>query len=374
MLKQCRFCYANVTDNPILSLEKQPSSAQGFCTNQTDARRTIHIDIYQCTACGLVQHLLPAVPYYKNVVRAVAYSDEMKKFRISQFKSLITNFNLNEKPILEIGAGRGEYLDLISSLGCNELYALEHCGRSFEILREKGHYAHQGFLDENFCSIWSIKFDAILTFNFMEHWPNIKEALLKMCNMLSHNGIGLFEVPNFDYMVKNNLYSEFTADHIYYFTKESFRRILSVSGFEVLDLKSVWGDYILSALVRKRAVINLSIMSKKKESDKTRLIKYLSERPGITAVWGAGHQAMSILSLINAQNYVEFIVDSASFKQNKFCPGTGLPIYPPDYLLENTPKTLIIMAAAYSKEILRIASANYQHIEEIRIFDENGLH
>jgi len=259
-------------------------------------------------------------------------------------------------------------------LGCKKLHALEHGKENFSALLEGGYIAHRAFPDEKFDNPWSIHFEAIFSFNFIEHWPDIKTSLLKARDLLSENGVGLFEVPNFNYMLQNKIYSEFTADHIYYFTEETFHRVLSLSGFEIVEMKSVWNNYILSAEVRRRPLADLTLMSSKKEDDKISLINYLKRRSGVTAVWGAGHQALSVLSMIDAQNYVEFIVDSAPFKQNKLCPGTGIPVYGPDYLLENIPRTLIIMAAAYSLEIVKFVQKKYPSIEEVRIFDQNGLH
>jgi SAM-dependent methyltransferase len=374
MQRNCRFCGALVGEIPIFSIESQPSSAQSFSVNRIDVVNVIDIEIYQCEACGLFQHFLPAVPYYKDVIRAIAYSDQMKSFRINQLSEIIAKYDLLDKPILEIGSGRGEYLDLFSTLGCKKLHALEHGKKNFSALLEGGYIAHRAFPDEKFDNPWSIHFEAIFSFNFIEHWPDIKTSLLKARDLLSENGVGLFEVPNFNYMLQNKIYSEFTADHIYYFTEETFHRVLSLSGFEIVEMKSVWNNYILSAEVRRRPLADLTLMSSKKEDDKISLINYLKRRSGVTAVWGAGHQALSVLSMIDAQNYVEFIVDSAPFKQNKFCPGTGIPVYGPDYLLENIPRTLIIMAAAYSLEIVKFVQKKYPSIEEVRIFDQNGLH
>ena len=372
MANKCRFCATDISKHPIISIENQALSAQGFASSREIALRNMNIEIYECEACGLIQHLHSPVPYYKDVIRAVAYSKEMKNYRNNQFKEFCDTYKLHKRTILEVGAGQGEYLELFRDIGVEDLYAIENGKENFSALRNKNFNAARKFLGKNFNNPWEKQFDAIVTFNFMEHWPDLKSGLVNIRNLLKNDGVALLEVPNFDYMVKNDVYSEFTIDHVFYFTEQSLRTILSVAGFEIIQIKSIWHDYILSAEVRKRAGSNLNSLRQKKEDDKLGLIEYLRSRTGRTVVWGAGHQSLSILSMVEAQNYVEFVVDSAPFKQNMFCPGTGLPIYPPDHLLENVPETLIIMAAAYSDEVLTTVKDMYPHIKEVRIFDHNG--
>lgn len=51
-----------------------------------------------------------------------------------------------------------------------------------------------------------------------------------------------------------------------------------------------------------------------------------------------------------------FVVDSASFKQNKYTPGTHIPIVSLEFLKEHEKDTaaILIMAASYSDEVARI--------------------
>ena len=59
-------------------------------------------------------------------------------------------------------------------------------------------------------------------------------------------------------IIKNNLFSEFIGDHLFYFTRETLKNTLSRNGFEVVECENVWHNYIISATVRKRKPLNLS--------------------------------------------------------------------------------------------------------------------
>ena len=73
----------------------------------------ITLDIRQCPFCGLVQLFNDPVPYYKDVIRAGSVSPSMKARQFDVFNDFIERFSLQGKKILEIGSGRGEYLEIL---------------------------------------------------------------------------------------------------------------------------------------------------------------------------------------------------------------------------------------------------------------------
>ena len=369
----CRICKLDSSCEHLLTIENQPPSAQGFFDNQVESYIKVDLEIYVCSQCGLVQHNSEPVSYYKDVIRAVAYSPEMKKFRLKQFKKFLNANQLWDKNILEIGSGKGEYLDLFDEVGATKLYGLENSLRSFKILEDKKYNSRRGFLDDKFINTWELSFDAVVSFNFVEHWPDLRTGLKKIKNLLSDDGISLIEVPNFSHMLKNKIYTEFTVDHIYYFTEETFRNALQSVGLEIILISSVWKDYILSATVRRRQKIDIRGIIESKKKKTFELVNFLSDYDGSVVVWGAGHQALSILAMIRADNYVEYVVDSAPFKQGKFCPVTGLEIFSPMQLNVDCPQCVVVMGAGYSDEIVRIIQNDFGNIRDIFIVDEKGI-
>ena len=369
----CRNCKSDGACEHILTVENQPGSAQGFFDEQAAAYRKVDLEIFECGDCGLVQHALEPVSYYKDVIRSVAYSTEMKQFRLRQFKELIGHYKLCNRRILEIGSGRGEYLDLFHEAGANTLYGLENSLDGYKYIRRKKYNVHRGFLDDNFVNPWDHDFDAVVCFNFLEHWPDLRSGLSNLNSLLSSDGIGLIEVPNFDYILRNKIYSEFTIDHIYYFTEISLRNVLQGVGFEVINIESIWKDYILSALVRRRRKIDALALKEKKEMQTAEITRFLENYHGTLVVWGAGHQALSILAMIGAEKFISYVVDSAPFKQGKYCPVTGLKIFSPGHLDIECPRGVIVMGAGYSAEIAKIIQNDFRKIPDVFILNEDGI-
>ena len=370
-MKTCRVCNGELKKT-IIALENMPKSAQLF-PEKKDLRKEkgIKLSVYQCPYCGLVQITDKPVSYYKQVIRATGISEEMQKFRKTQFKNFIKKYNLNNKKILEVGCGFGEYLSIMNKQKVN-VYGIEYSQKAVNHCKKSGLKVSKQFIENEKYKIKNAPFDAFFIMSYLEHIPNINSFLRGILNNLTDEGIGIIEVPNFDMILKKNLFSEFILDNLFYFTKDTLKTVLSINGFEVLECNSVWHDYILSVVVKKRKIFDTSYFYKQQKSITKQINDYIDKFDRKTVVvWGAGHQALSIISLAKIQNKIKFIVDSAEFKQNKFSPATHIPINSPDMLRTEKINAIIIMAGSYSKEILKNINEKYSKNISIAILKED---
>jgi 2-polyprenyl-3-methyl-5-hydroxy-6-metoxy-1,4-benzoquinol methylase len=340
---------------------------------------SIHIDkgvdleVCQCSACGLVQLNTPPVPYYKEVIRASAFSAEMKDFRIKQFEEFIAQHALSDKKIVEIGTGKGEYLALMNSFDV-QASGIEYSLEAVEECHLQELDVHQMYIENDSDEIAGAPYDAFFILNFFEHLPDPNSTLQSLYRNLSDDGIGLVEVPNFDMIIRNNLFSEFIGDHLFYFTKETLARTLERNGFEIVECKEVWHDYIISAVVKKRARLDITYFQEHQQKITQEINDYIScFGSQNVAIYGAGHQALAIIALTNIKNDVKYIIDDADFKQGKYTPATHVPIVGPKKLISEPVKAIIIMAASYSDEV----AAKLQHVVNkdvgVSILRDHGL-
>lgn len=371
---KCRLCGGEFFLEPLLHYPNSPSSAQGFLDSLEVINDVVDLKIYQCKCCGLVQHSLPPVSYYKEVIRAIAFSSEMAIFRTKQLGKWLQENNLNNKLILEIGAGKGEYQELLRNSGAVNLYGIEANQKSIECAVKCGFNVVEGYLNPKFTNPWRNKFDAFAVFSFMEHWPDINGSLRALTELLQDDAIGIVEVPNFNLIVDNGMYSEFTTDHIFYFDQQTLKNALEWNGFEVVKIESVWHNYILSAQVKKRKPFTTDVFLSKQtkiiEEINNYVVKFDS---GKVVVWGAGHQSLAILNMSNLKDKISHVIDSAEFKQGKYTPGSHLYIKNPDSLKLDKLSAVIIMAAAYSDEVKDVILNNYPNIKNIAILREDCL-
>jgi len=374
MDKGCRVCGKRLFDEPLLLYKNMPKVAQYFPDDKTvDSDVGEDLKIFQCSGCGLVQLNSEPVPYYREVVRANGVSPEMTEFRVKQFKEFVNKFGLINKNIIEIGCGKGESMSIVEPFGVN-VYGLEDSQESVDLCKRNNLKVIKGFIDSDQYRINEFNFDAFYILNFLEHLPDPNVILTGIYNNLTVDGVGIVEVPNFDMILKKNLFSEFTRDHLFYFTRETLVSLLEVNGFELLSCEPVWHDYIISAVVRKRSRMRIDHFyenqRKLKEEIDLFLEKYKKEK---VAIWGAGHQALAVMAMMELTNRVKYVVDSAPFKQGKYTPSTHIPIVSPDNLDIDPVEAVIVMAASYSDEVAGIIRRKYGNKIDISILRETGL-
>ena len=373
-ISQCRVCGGFFYPKPLLRYENMPGAAQympDITTLATD--QGTDFDVCQCASCGLIQLDSPPVHYYREVVRAAAFSPEMKMFRNTQFRDFISHYTLLGKKVVEVGCGRGEYLALLHENGA-EVHGLEFSAESVRHCVNEGYPVFQGFIDNNNDRLPEAPYAAFLILNFLEHLPNPHLTLRGISHNLLEGGVGLVEVPNFDMIVNNGLFSEFIGDHLFYFTEETLTQLLANNGFEVIDCQEIWHNYILSATVRKRSCANLTHLLRFQEKIEQEILQYLDRfGRGRVAIWGAGHQALAIISLLKLQDKIRYVLDSATFKQGKYTPASHLLVVPPDRLRTDPVDAVIVMAASYSDEVAGIIREKYDAAIHVAILRDFGL-
>lgn len=374
MTNKCRVCGHDFFEEPLLRYENMPGVAQFLPDAESlEADKGVDLEVCQCPGCGLVQLNSEPVPYYKEVIRSAAFSGEMKNFRMEQFRQFIEKYSLEGRKIIEIGCGRGEYLSIMQQFGV-DVYGLEGSEESVAQCVDNKLKVSKGFVDSSAYELDHAPFDAFFILNYLEHLPDLNSTLRGICNNLADCAVGLVEVPNFNMILRNNLFSEFTTDHLFYFTKETLSKTLSQNGFEIIECDEVWYKYIISAVVKKRKKLDISDFYKYQAKLKNVIEGYILRfKNKKVAIWGAGHQALAIIALVNLSGKIKYVVDSATFKQGKYTPATHIPIVSPDTLIKDPVDAVIVMAASYSDEVAGIIRQKYDRNINISILRDFGL-
>ena len=255
-----------------------------------------------------------------------------------------------------------------------DAYGLESSEESIFQCRKNNLKVSAGFVESRTYSIESAPFDAFYLLNYLEHLPDPNTVLRGIYANVSDDAVGLVEVPNFDMILRNNLFSEFTGDHLLYFTRETLNTALMLNGFETIECNEIWYNYIISAVVKKKRKTNLSSFNVLEVKLKNELQKYVARfRDKRVAIWGAGHQALAVIAITNLSEKIKFVVDSALFKQGKYTPATHIPIVHPDIINSCEIDAVIVMAAGYSNEIAAILKQKYGSKIHVTILREYGL-
>ncbi|MEO4028994.1 methyltransferase domain-containing protein [Chromobacterium vaccinii] len=370
----CRICAQPLFAEPLLVQDDMPAAAQGLPTaEQLSADRGVELALRQCGGCGLVQLDAEPVPYWRDVIRAAGISQEMRDFRLKQFGGWLAEHGLAGRKVLEVGCGRGEYLSLLAEAGA-DAYGVEHLPASVDACHQAGLRVERGFVDGSDTRLAAGPFDGFMILNFLEHIPAAHLTLQGIAANLADGAVGMVEVPNFDMILEKGLFAEFIPDHLFYFTERTLVRLLEANGFEVLDCRAAWHDYVLSATVRKRRPQNLSGLIACETALRASFDDFLGRfAPGKVAIWGAGHQSLALISLMGIAGRIRYVLDSAPFKQGRYTPATHLPIVPPERLNDGEVDAVIVLAASYSAEVARLIRERHGQRFAVAVMGEGGL-
>lgn len=369
-LSYCRACGAVLLPEPLARQSNMPKGAQDFPTKEQLADETgVDMELFQCAGCGVIQHTQPAVAYWRDVIRAVGFSPAMLAFRHEQLGNFARKYNLIGKTCMEFGCGDGAYLSVLQNTGM-KAHGLENAAKAVRACVSKNLRVEQGFAEKE-RRFGQDAYDAFFVFSYLEHIPSIRDFLATVALNMRDGAVGLVEVPDFGMIADKGLFCEIVPDHIFYFTADTFKRVLENNGFNVLSCTSIWHGYILSAEVQKRRYYDLSHFLDAEKLVKEKVNKYLESRRRV-AVWGAGHQSFALLAMAGIGGRIAYIVDSAPFKQGRYSPVTHIPIFAPEILNSDPVEALIVIGGSYSDEIAETAYVRYR-MRDIAIFRDNGF-
>ena len=370
---RCRICSSELS-HCLLELKNVPAAAQKMPATREElaADKGIDLSICQCPECGVLQHTATPVSYFREVIRASGISEEMKQFRLEQFHSWILRNNLTGKKVFEAGCGKGEYLELMRDSGA-DVAGTEFGDETAAKCREAGLKVFKLFFETGEEKIPDSPYDGFFVLNFLEHIPDIPRFLAGIRNNLTENAPGIIEVPNLDMILANGQLTEFSTEHIYYFTESNLRNLLQNHGFEVVSCKKIWYNYIISAEVRKRPLLSLEHFAETGKQLSCGIRQFIS-CCGKTVFWGAGHQALTTLALSGlTTEEICYVIDSSPEKQNRYTFTTHIPIVGPDILNDESLKGVIVACGGYSDEVISIIRNRFPRQLHLGIMRENKL-
>lgn len=325
-----------------------------LAADDIDSDTSVHLVIRECSACGLVQHSSPPVPYFRKVITAAGLSPEMREHRRNQFRDFTYRYGLAGKTVVEIGCGQGHLLSILRDTGLRPT-GLEYDPVDATQLPDGIEIEH-GYPTQRRL-IRGAPFEAFVCINFLEHAPDPSAFLTGITAILADDAVGLLEVPSLEHLLETRCGYDWIADHVSYFSKDTLRLALELSGFVVDDIERTWKGYDLLAYVHKRPVSGAERLREDLAMAVANLSAFLdmeSARGHRVAVWGASHQALTLLAEADIGDCIAYIVDSAEFKQGRFTPVTHLPVVAPATLTHEPVDTVLVMAAGFSDEVARL--------------------
>lgn len=204
-------------------------------------------EIVQCQNCGFgMLRNYPTLDEVKTIYRK-AYFDHNK---ISEFRSdaqkkfkFVQNYLPKKAKILDFGCGTGDFIGICKE-SHHDVYGYDISAYAAALVSKRHHIlVNSGRLREDLFG--KDFFDAIVSFDVIEHAPNFKEILKLFHNWLKPDGVLFLTTPNiesWEITILRSRWYGFTKvpDHINYFSPRSIKLALKEAGLAVSEIKR-WG-------------------------------------------------------------------------------------------------------------------------------------
>jgi len=371
MTQKCIIC-GNTKFKHILRISNAPVCVSKLL-NKDDIKKDkkITLDLIMCTKCKLVQlqkNNFTESGFYDDYYMTVSYSPYMQTYQRWLAKDFIKTFNLKGKLALEVGCGDGLFASFLNKYGLKTIGV--EPSHKFYVLAKKKIKVLNEYLNRD-TSLKHHHYDAFVARQVFEHLSNPNKILENIKLYLKPNGVGLIEVPSFTTAINKNRYYDIFRDHIAYYTEYTLQYLLTQNNFRLIKLFHAADNEYLTAYVQNNNYFDSKLQSFEENYSKYKkvvknLLKTYNNKN--VAVWGAGGKGISLLANCNiSPRNILFVIDSDSYKHNKYTPGSHIIIKSPQEVDFEALDLIIISAVMYQNEIIRDLKTKYHYHNKIAL-------
>lgn len=327
-----------------------------------------------CRTCGLITNVAfdPArLQYREGYENSLHYSEVFQRYARSMADRLIERYALENKDIIEIGCGRGDFLYMLCEQGRNR-------GVGFDPSHTGPPEGVEGTSSVRFVrDLYGERYgdqpaDFVCCRHTLEHVESPGELLGPL-----HRSIGerdtpvFFEVPNMSFILRNRFVWDIIYEHTSYFTPPSLEYAFELAGFRPTDTYASFGGQYLCVEARPQSgsgprppgavdaiagdVDTFERAYQKDVAAWDARLRGFAKAGKRVVVWGGGSKGITFLNTFDAVASVTNVIDVNPAKSGTFIAGSGQEIVPPGYLSDHPADVIIIVNPIYEGEIRRTA-------------------
>ncbi len=328
-----------------------------------------------CNNCGFIfnSSFDTSLDYYtKGYEDQQGFSPTFVKFITGITQKFIDRYDIKEKDVIEIGCGKGDFINLISDLGNNRGIGIDPAyvpGRNKE--RADVRFIREFYSEKH----GDLQADAITCRHTLEHIHNTWEFVNTIRKSVkdNENVVVFIEVPSIVRILKIQAFWDIFYEHCTYLSPGSLARLFRMNNFEVLDLYLEYDDQYLFIEAKpvnetpekihpleepvedlkklaKEFVIKINIQL---SEWRQRLTGYKAAGKKVV-IWGGGSKSVGFLTQFDDIGLIDHVVDINPHMQGNYIPGIGKQYVGPAFLEEYKPDVVILMNSVYTKEVRKM--------------------
>ena len=383
----CKSCKKKISYN-LVDLGSSPI-ANNYINELGEAELWYPLRVLICKNCWLVQagHNIHSnlifnkdYPYFSSVSKSLlSYS---KKYVDKIYDKFLKHKKKNK--VLEIASNDGYLLQFFKQKeNISKILGIEPTPKAAELSRKKKIETLDVFFDNQQAKKIKLKyqkFDLIIANNVLAHIPNINSFIKGTKTLLQNKGIATIEFQYVVDLIKKNVFDNIYHEHYFYHSFLAFSKILKRNGLKAFDIEKVDTQggslrvYIthnannslkqtpsLKSIVqneKKLGLNNLNFYAKfskqtiaKKNEFLSTILKIKKQNKTIFG-YGAAAKGNTMLNFCGIKSdMINCVVDKNEFKQNKYLPGSRIPIVSEEFIKREKPNFIVIFPWNIAKEI-----------------------
>lgn len=383
-IHNCRSCEAPLQEK-IVSLGTMPLANSLLSSEQLQEKEGVFpLDLYLCTACSLVQlkQNVSAKVLFKNYFYFSSYSDTMLASARDISQKMIQQKGLKEDAlVVELASNDGYLLQYYVEKNIPVL-GIDPAENIAAVANERGVPTLSEFFSKELAQTLkdqNKKADIIHANNVLAHVPALRNFVEGIKVLLKPTGTAVIEVPYVLDMIEKHEFDTIYHEHLCYFSLTALDKLFERAGLQISDVEKleIHGGSLrlfithqnapqsecVRALLETETKMGMKTPAYYKnfaetiQENKTLLVSLLDtlKKAGKTiAAYGASAKGSTLLNVfgINKER-LDFVVDRSQAKQGYYTPGSHLPIYAPEKLLEHKPDYVLLLTWNFKDEILK---------------------
>lgn len=383
----CRSC-GGLSLQTILSLGKTPL-ANALLTEQqlNQPEPTYPLDVAFCPRCSLIQitETVPPEKLFREYLYFSSFSETMLGHARTLARQLTVSRRLNgESLVVEVASNDGYLLQYYKEAGIPVL-GIEPAGNVARVAREERHIPTLSeFFGESLAEhlrSQGVRADVIHANNVLAHVADLNGFVRGIRLLLADGGVAVIEAPYVKDMIDRCEFDTIYHEHLCYFSLTALNRLfqrheLAIQSAERIAIhggslrvtvgtnnaKSAEPDREVRRILDEEAGWGVDEVEfyqgfgtrvERLRADLIAVLRDLKAQHKRIAVYGASAKGSTLLNYFGiGRETLEYAVDRSIIKQGYYTPGTRLPIYAPEKLLEDMPDYVLLLTWNFADEIL----------------------